>query len=410
MHRAAPRVGSTSGEPTSSRADAWIAAHQTLSALARERAQLDGREAGWLLRARRVGVHRHLGYGSFAEYVERLFGYGPRVTEDRLRTAEALESLPQLSGALSEGRRCWSAVRELARVATPQTEAEWLEAALGKTARQIERLVSDRDRGDRPGDPERPALRRHVLRFEVAAETLATFREALGELRRRGGERLDDDAALLALARTVLGGPGDPGRASYQIAASVCECCGRAAQQAAGQLLELDPAVSDMMACDAQHVGSVGENAAARDGENAEPGGADPVTHVGGPSAPPARAAATHVGGPSGPPPPQAPRRKAERATQTIPPAGRRRVLARDAGRCVVPGCRHATFVDVHHFRAPKAGATRRKTSSPCVDYAACGIRRIMPRTVLCRIWRSERVDRRKIAKWRRDQRGPCAA
>jgi hypothetical protein len=30
----------------------------------------------------------------------------------------------------------------------------------------------------------------------------------------------------------------------------------------------------------------------------------------------------------------------------------------------------------------------------------------IMPRTVLCRIWRSERVDRRKIAKWRRDQRG----
>lgn len=37
------------------------------------------------------------------------------------------------------------------------------------------------------------------------------------------------------------------------------------------------------------------------------------------------------------------------RAAQDIPPAVRRLVLRRDQGRCQVPSCRHATWVDVHH-------------------------------------------------------------
>jgi len=39
------------------------------------------------------------------------------------------------------------------------------------------------------------------------------------------------------------------------------------------------------------------------------------------------------------------------RAKQTIPPALRREVLRRDGGRCRIPGCRHATYVDVHHLK-----------------------------------------------------------
>ena len=44
------------------------------------------------------------------------------------------------------------------------------------------------------------------------------------------------------------------------------------------------------------------------------------------------------------------------RATQTIPPAMRRSVLRRDQHRCQVPGCRHSTFVDVHHIRTREEG------------------------------------------------------
>ncbi len=43
------------------------------------------------------------------------------------------------------------------------------------------------------------------------------------------------------------------------------------------------------------------------------------------------------------------------RATQTIPPALRRKVLRRD-GHCKVPGCRHATFVDLHHVQPRSEG------------------------------------------------------
>jgi hypothetical protein len=38
------------------------------------------------------------------------------------------------------------------------------------------------------------------------------------------------------------------------------------------------------------------------------------------------------------------------RAKQNIPPALRRAILARDQGRCRVPGCTHTSFVDVHHI------------------------------------------------------------
>lgn len=53
----------------------------------------------------------------------------------------------------------------------------------------------------------------------------------------------------------------------------------------------------------------------------------------------------THVGQPT--PRPQ-------RASQSIAPKTRRAVMRRDTGRCVVPGCRHAIFVDLHHL-TPRA-------------------------------------------------------
>jgi hypothetical protein len=48
----------------------------------------------------------------------------------------------------------------------------------------------------------------------------------------------------------------------------------------------------------------------------------------------------------------------ASRAKQTIPPAVRRKVLARDHHRCRAPGCRCATFVDVHHRKPRSEGGT----------------------------------------------------
>src|SRR5262245_55619279 len=69
-------------------------------------------ELGLLLRRGFVlSVHELGGFGSFHEYTARVFGFSGRMTEERLRVAEALEELPGLSIRLAHGQMCWSVVR-----------------------------------------------------------------------------------------------------------------------------------------------------------------------------------------------------------------------------------------------------------------------------------------------------------
>jgi hypothetical protein len=263
----------------------------------------------------------HLGFGSFVSYAEQLFGHKPRSILEKLRVAEALEQLPESRAALEQGRLSWSALRELTRVAVRETEGEWLELARGKSVRQLEELVAGKRHGDLPTTTPDPRAVRHVLRFEVSAETFALFREALAELRRRSGASLDDDTALLELARQVLGGPRDEGRSSYQIALSLCPECGSGRQRANGQMVAVAPELVEMAECDAQRIPAL-----ARDVPEA--GSMTSELHA-------------HVG---------------TRAKQEIPPALRRAVLQRDERRCRVPGCRNATFLDLHHLQPRAAG------------------------------------------------------
>ncbi|HYJ11417.1 MAG TPA: hypothetical protein VEX18_20485, partial [Polyangiaceae bacterium] len=196
LHGAAGRSDETRHTKTTRGAPAeWERVHDQLLRLARSRAGLDFEEGRWLLRACQSGVHARLGFGSFGEYVGRLFGYGARLVQEKLRVAEALERLPAFAEALKQGQICWSALRELTRVATPQTEADWLFAAAGRTVRELEKLVSGLAHGSQPGDLADPRDVRHVLRFEVSGEVLACVREALTKMRREAGEALDDEAA-----------------------------------------------------------------------------------------------------------------------------------------------------------------------------------------------------------------------
>jgi hypothetical protein len=357
------------------RGSGWQAAHEALIRLARTRAGLDFEEGEKLRTAERARVHERLGYGSFVEYIERLFGYSPRLTLEKLRVAQALDGLPQLAAALREGNVSWSSVRELTRVATGATERDWLEASRGRTVREIEKLVSGHRPGDLPSDANDWRVERHVLRFEVSAEVLASFREAQAKLRRDAGGPLDDDAALLLMARHVLGGPTDDGRASCQIALTVCEACARATQTGLGEALQISPDVVEMASCDAQQIKGIhaesrsphqrgdaphehvsGARLRASTKKEAVRIGGDgdggDETHVGRPCP----GDETHVGRPFAGRRQPAAGRHPQRATQTVPPAVRRAVLLRDRHRCQAPGCRHATFVDVHHLRAREVG------------------------------------------------------
>jgi hypothetical protein len=335
---------------SSARECEWVQAHAALTRLARERAAADAEEGRWLVRAFRAAVHVHLGHGSFAEYVERVLGYKARTTQEKLRVAEALESLPELARALDAGEVGWCAVRELTRVAVAETAADWLAVARGKTMRQLEELVASKSPGDTPEGPDPSVPRSRVLRFEVAPETFALFRDAMRQLRRSAGGGLDDDAVLLSMARQLLAGPGDGGRASYQVSLTVCSACGRAEQLGGGELVPVGDAVVAMAECDGQHMGQLlpraeietgaSHSAATAPANDVHVGVGAPAAAGESPGDATAEAGATRAAALA---PPIA------RAKQHTPPAVRRAVLARDRHRCRVPGCTHATYLDIHH-------------------------------------------------------------
>jgi hypothetical protein len=292
---------SSYGEPETT--TDWVRVHERIVALGRERAGHERLVCRWLLCAERLGVFARCGYGSLREYAERMLGISARQTEERLRVGRALARLPELDGALASGKLSWSAVRELTRIASPDTESAWVKWSDGRRAHEVERAVAEHIVGDGPDAAGDPARVKHRLSFEVRPETIALFRDLQARLRADIGHDLDDDTLLFEIARRALGGPEDLGRASYQVAVSLCEECGRTSVDAAGHSEVVDDAVAEMALCDGQHVGDVAS-----------------------------------------------PQLGATRATQTIPPAIRRQVMRRDHMRCVVPGCRNHCFLDVHHL------------------------------------------------------------
>src|SRR5688572_9104224 len=285
----------------------WQDADQELRRIAAIRSGLDVEEARWLRVAAQTGVHRHYGFATILVYMERILGYGARAARERLRVAEALVVLPETDDALADGRIPYSAARELTRKVNRETEGAWLRTTAGCSLRDIEAMRSGVRIGDIPDDERHPEFVEHRLSFEVPAATFALFRDARRALETEMGHALDEADVLAAMCRAVLGGPGDEGRASYQIALTTCQGCGRTWQDGAGQPVEVPEVVLEQALCDAQVIGRV----------DAE---------------------------------------QPERAKQEIPPAVRRQVVRRDHGRCVVPGCRSARFLDAHHLRFRSEG------------------------------------------------------
>lgn len=287
----------------------WEDVHRNLSRIARQKSALEAEEATWIAAAAREKVHLHLGYGNLAEYLGRLFGHRPRLAADKIRVARALERLPAMKEALAAAELSFSALRELTRVAVPETEGLWIEAARGKTVREVEEMVSGRRPGDSPDAPPEPGARRTVLRLEISAEAYAAFQEARAKCVNEVGHGLEDDELVRMIAEKALaqGGGGEKGRSPYQVKLSVCPECGHSDRADGGALHPVEPARAAQARCDAQVLG------------------ADPKDPA--------------------------------RATQTIPPKIRRHVLRRDGG-CLVPGCRNRAFREIHHVIFRSEGGT----------------------------------------------------
>ena len=89
----------------------------------------------------RRGGWKDDGYSSCAEWLAWRIGTKIGTARERVRTARALERLPQTADALKHGTISYAKVRALTRVATPEREAELLEFARAGSAAKLERTV-----------------------------------------------------------------------------------------------------------------------------------------------------------------------------------------------------------------------------------------------------------------------------
>lgn len=138
------------------------------SASRRVRSALGGAE--WkmglcLLAVQRSGAYRRLGYSTLTDYAERALQLSGRKVASLLGAAEALEHLPLISEAFRRGKICWTKVRSLHGLATPETEEQWLRFAAAHSSHEVANKVALSPRNWK---------RHQALKAHLAGKPLAT--------------------------------------------------------------------------------------------------------------------------------------------------------------------------------------------------------------------------------------------
>ncbi len=281
------------------------------------------------------------GVKSCAHWLNFKCGIALGAAREKLRTAHALEGLPEIRSAMTAGRISYAKVRAMTRIADAGNEGYLLNVALHGTAHHVEELVRNYRRAKDAQELSREA-RQHrdqslwmtteddgslVIRGRVPAEIGALFRRALemaedslpieknvsaetsSEDMHRSRKRRVEALALMAesfLAR----GPQDLSGADRQQIVVHVDAETLKHDHAGRCELDHGPAMAAetarRLACDAGIVPII------------ENGQGEPL----------------NIG----------------RRTRTIPPGIRRALKARDKG-CRFPGCTFVRYVDGHHIQ-----------------------------------------------------------
>ena len=119
------------------------------------------------------------GFRSCAAWLSWRVGFAPGAAREHVRVARALGTLPLLSQALARGELSYAKVREITRVATPETEEQLLAVGRAGTAEHVERIVRAWRRMDAKAEAQE-AARQH------AGRALHVYQDAGGMVKIRG--------------------------------------------------------------------------------------------------------------------------------------------------------------------------------------------------------------------------------
>ncbi|MBT8136169.1 MAG: HNH endonuclease [Gammaproteobacteria bacterium] len=287
-----------------------------------------------------LGGYAEQGAASCAHWLNWKCGIGMNAAREKVRTARALVSLPDIHASFAAGRISYSKVRAMTRVATPENEGYLLDIALHGTASHVEKLV----RGYRwriRHDEEKAADEKHledrychyhwdddgalVVRARLTPEQGALFLTALEAGREAAADvtavtpeepepvewpqRRADGLALMAETFLAKGPAALNGGDRHQVILIADSAVLRGDAETGECRIDNGPVISmhkmRRLGCDASR------------------------RHI----------ALDHNGEPV----------SIGRKSRTIPPPMRRAMLLRDGG-CRFPGCDRSRFVDGHHI------------------------------------------------------------
>ena len=372
----------------------------------------------WFDEIRRRHLYRRFDCSSIYHYARTRLGFSDAKTAQFVSLCKALEELPALRTSLSNGEVSWTKARVVAKVATPHTEKDWVQAAKSQSRRQLEsRATEARRRAKRVGQsqvslslpahsppvaaasdgkdginrrassggPSFPEARPAeaslatveagevpmgeipvTLRFRVSPEQYARYQALMEAWRKKHKKEKREDLILAGLealveeaaAKVGRGAGGRSGTQEQPQAASAARPVRAPSHQV---VVRLCPQ------CEQAHVSKAGAAMRGADADAGVGAGAGAGAHGGdgssgaGAEMSPGVGAKEHAGNLS----PATLRAilcdtkisvpgKPNRST--IPPAMRRAALERDGHTCRVRGCGATHFLEVHHLVARSKG------------------------------------------------------
>ena len=226
-------------------------------------------------------------------------------------------------------------MREITRVATKETEAEWIALAEEKGIRQIERAVSRVNHGERPPkDPYSLSKARIKVVGELLMADYAVWETAFDRLRERCGHDLDASSALVLLARSFLEQPLEgqekESRKAFQVVYHRCSECANAWIRTSDGVEGVQQSLVENREIHAEVHVLDEEDFSSNSNPNDPRGALSPCD----------------PGGSSSPSTPVVP--KEERDIPNTPRI-RRHVLNRDGHVCAGPGCGNKGYLSAHH-------------------------------------------------------------
>ena len=151
-----------------------------------------------LLALERSAHYHEYGCCSAIHYATSVLGMEAEPARQYRRVARQLEDLPRLQVLAEQGEIGWSKLREVARVATIETEPFWIEACQNYPYQEVERMVR------RAQSPDRSEATQSALRIYLTPEGMQLLERAFQSVSLEAGRMLSPVEAIEHLAAEYL--------------------------------------------------------------------------------------------------------------------------------------------------------------------------------------------------------------